>query len=85
MAPLAASAHDVEQAIKQMAHVGCSRSTSGLGWGNDRLDQAILVIAQSLTRSKVADPFAIRKRPHFGLQMGKPPGHPQHGSPCSSN
>ena len=85
MAPLATSPHEIEQAIQQAAHVCGPRPPAGLGWRNEWLDQAILVIAQSLTRSKVADPGAIRERPHSGLQIGKPPGHPQHGSPCSSN
>jgi hypothetical protein len=71
MAPLATSPHEIEQAIQQAAHVCGPRPPARLGWGNERFDQAILVIAQSLTGSKVADPSAIRGRPHCDLQTGK--------------
>jgi hypothetical protein len=76
MAPLATSPHEIEQAIQQAAHVCGPRPPAGLGWRNEWLDQAILVIAQSLAGSKVADPSAIRGRPHCGLQTGKVPGVP---------
>src|SRR3954470_22997269 len=66
-----------------MAHVGCPWPPAGLGGRNERLDQAILIIAQSLAGPKVADPGAIRGRPHSGLQTGKVPGAPsaRHRSP----
>ena len=74
MAPLATGAHEIEQAVEQAAHVCGPRPPAGLSWRNERFDQAILVIAQSLARSKVADPSAIRGRPHCGLQTGKGSG-----------
>jgi len=74
VAPLATGAHEIEQAVEQAAHVCGPRPPAGLSWRNERFDQAILVIAQSLARSKVADPSAIRGRPHCGLQTGKGSG-----------
>src|SRR4029079_18121325 len=59
---------------EQAAHVCGPRPPAGLSWRNERFDQAILVIAQSLARSKVADPSAIRVRPHYALQTGKGSG-----------
>ena len=85
MAPLATGPHEIEQAVQQAAHVCGPRPTSRLGGRNERFDQAILIIAQSLAGSKVADPSAIRGRPHCGLQTGKVPGHPQHGTDRPSN
>src|SRR3712207_2740800 len=54
----------------------------GLGWRNERLDQAILVIAQSLAGPKVADPGAICRRPHSGLLAGEPSGCHHHSIPA---
>ena len=82
MAPLATGPHEIEQAIQQAAHVCGPRPPAGLGWRNERLDQAILVIAQSLAGSKVADPSAICRRPHSGLPAGEPPGRHHHSSPA---
>ncbi len=76
MAPRATGPHEIEQAVQQAAHVCGPRPPAGLSGRNERLDQAILVIAQSLAGPKVADPGAIRGRPPCSLQTAKVPGAP---------
>ena len=83
MAPLAAGPDNVEQAVQQAAHVGGAWPTSGLGRRDEWRDQAILVIAQGLAGSKIADQRAILGCPHDGLQTGEPPGKPS-ARPSSS-
>ena len=71
MAPLASGAHDMEQAVQQAPHVGGPGPPAGLGRGKERLDQAVLVIAQGLTGAKVPNPCTICGRPHRSLQNGE--------------
>jgi hypothetical protein len=79
MAPLAPGAHDVEQTVQHAPHVGRPGTPAGLGRRNERLDQAILVIAEGLTGTKVSNPCTIRGRPHRSLQKGEvsPPEQPE--------
>ncbi len=71
MPPLTAGSHDIEQAVQQAPHVRGPRSPAGLGRRDERLDQAILIMAQSLA-GKVAEPSAICRCPHAGLLAGEP-------------
>src|SRR5689334_2225833 len=71
VAPLAPRAHDVEQTVQHAPHIGGPGSPAGLGRGNERLDQAILVVAEGLTGAKVSNPCTIRGRPHRSLQKGE--------------
>ena len=70
MPPLAASAHQVEQPVQQMSYVGRARAASGLGGWDKRLQQAELIITQSLARPIAPDQRAIFRRPHGDLQAG---------------
>ena len=75
MAPLASGAHDIEQTVQHAPHVGRPGPPAGLGRREERLDPAVLVIAQGLTGAKVSNQCAIFGRPHHSLQNGKSP-HP---------
>src|SRR3954469_6356363 len=66
-AALAPGVRDVEQAVQHAPHVGCPGAPAGLGWGNELLDQAILVIAEGLTGAKVSNPCTILGHPHRSL------------------
>ena len=55
VAPLATSAHDVEQAIQHEPHVRRAGASAGLRRWEEWLDQAILVIAQRLTGAKISN------------------------------
>ena len=59
VAPLAPRAHDMEQAVQHQPHIGRPGPTAGLGRGEERLDQTVLVIAQGLTGTKVPNPCTI--------------------------
>ena len=71
MAPLTPSAHDIEQAVQHLPHIGGPRPTAGFRRWDERLDQAILIIAQGLTRAKVPNQHSILRGPHRGLQNGQ--------------
>jgi hypothetical protein len=71
MAPLAAGAHDVEQAVQQTPHVRGARPTSGLGPRDQRSKQAELIIAERLAGPKVPNQSAIRECPHQRPPDGK--------------
>ena len=77
--PLTAGAHDIEQAVEQAPHVGCSRPPSGLGGRDQRLQQPELVITQRLAGPKIPDQRAICGRPHADLHEEKPPKGRHHG------
>src|SRR5215207_1639155 len=79
--PLAASAHDIEQAIQQAAHVCGPRPPTGFGGRDERLQQPILVIAQRLAGPKIPNQHAILKRPHRSLPAREPPRTPSPQSP----
>jgi len=64
VAPLAAGPYDVEQRIQQSAHVRAARTSAGLRRWEQRLDQAVLVIAQSLTGAVIANQPMVLGRPH---------------------
>lgn len=74
--PLAARAHDVEQGVQHAPDVRLARSAAGLGGGDERLDQPILVVTQGLPRPEIPDQRTIRRRPHGDLRMGMPPRTP---------
>ena len=89
MPPLAAGAHEVEEAIQQLSHVRGPRPPTGLGGRNERLQQAELVIRQCLAGAKVPNQRAISRRPHGGLQAGnrlqrRPIGQDQPVKPAPS-
>src|SRR3954452_17638723 len=79
MAPLAPGAHAVEQTVQQAPDVGGPGTPAGLARRNERLDQAILVIAEGLTGTNVSNPCTICGRPHRSLQKGEisPPEQPE--------
>ena len=70
MAPLTPSAYDVEQAVQRSPHIGGPRPTARFRRRDERLDQAVLIIAQGLTRAKVPNQHSILGCPHRGLQNG---------------
>ena len=53
MAPLTPGAHDIEQAVQHPPHIGGPGSTAQLRRRDERLDQAVLIIAQGLAGAKV--------------------------------
>jgi len=71
--PLAAGAHDIEQAVQQAAHVRGPRPPAGFSRWDERLQQPILIIAQRLAGPKIPNQNTIFRRPHTGLQAGEPP------------
>jgi hypothetical protein len=70
VAPLTPGAHDIEQAIQHPPHIGGPRPTAGFRRWDERLDQAVLIIAQGLTGAKVPNQRSILGCPHRGLQNG---------------
>ena len=76
MPPLAAGAHDVEQAVEQAPHVRRARPTARLGGRNERLQQPKLLVVQRLPGAEVSDQRAIFGRPHADLRVGEAPGSP---------
>jgi hypothetical protein len=84
MAPLAPGAHDIEQTVQQAPHVGRPGPPTGLRRRDERLDQAVLVIAQGLAGAKVSDQCANFGRPHRCLRKGgvsHPNSHQHNRSP----
>ena len=55
VAPLATSAHDVEQAIQHAPHVSRAGALATFRRRDERLDQAVLIIAQRLTGAKTSN------------------------------
>jgi hypothetical protein len=70
MPPLAAGAHEMEQAIEQLSHVRGPRPPTGLAGRDERLQRAELAIGQCLAGAKVPNQRAISRHPHGGLQAG---------------
>jgi hypothetical protein len=70
MAPLTPGAHDIEQAVQHLPHIGGPRPIARFRRRDERLDQAVLIIAQGLTRAKIPNQRSILGRPHQGLQNG---------------
>ena len=70
MAPLTSSAHDIEQAVQHLPHIGGPRPTTRFRRWDERLDQAVLIIAQGLTGTIVPNQHSILGCPHRGLQNG---------------
>jgi hypothetical protein len=71
MAPLAAGAHDVEQAVQQASQIRGSRPTSQFRRRDQRFEQAILIIAERLAGPEVPHQRTILGCPHGGLQKGQ--------------
>jgi hypothetical protein len=44
VAPLTPSAHDIEQAVQHLPHIGGPRPTAGFRRRDERLDQAVLSV-----------------------------------------
>src|SRR5687768_7172313 len=59
MAPPTPSAHNMEQAVQHLPHIGGPRPTAGFRRWDERLDQAVLIIAQGLTGAKVPNQHSI--------------------------
>ena len=53
MAPLTPGSHDIEQAVQHLPHIGGPGPTARFRWRDERLDQAVLIIAQGLAGAKV--------------------------------
>jgi hypothetical protein len=68
VAPLTPRAHDIEQAIQHPPHIGRPGPTAGFRRRDERLDQAVLIIAQRLTGAIVPNQRTILGCPHQGLQ-----------------
>jgi hypothetical protein len=68
VAPLTPRAHDIEQAIQHQPHIGRPGPTARFRRRDERLDQAVLIIAQRLTGAKVPNQRTILRRPHRSLQ-----------------
>ena len=60
MAPLTAGAHDIEQAVQHLPHIGRPGPSAGFRRRDERLDQAVLIIAQRLTGAKVSNQRTIQ-------------------------
>ena len=76
MPPLAAGAHDIEQAVQQAAHVRGPPPTTGLGSWDQRFEQPILTIAECLAGPVIPNQSPIFGCPHVGLQVGELPTTP---------
>lgn len=68
VAPLATGPHDVEQAVQHLPHVGRPGPPTGFCRRDERLDHAVLVIAQGLTSAEITDPGTFLGRPHRCLR-----------------
>lgn len=55
VAPPTTGAHNIKQAVQHKPHIGRPGPTTRLGRRDERLDQAVLVIAQGLTGTKVSN------------------------------
>src|SRR4051794_37121001 len=69
VAPLAAGAHEIEQAVQHPPHVGGARPAPGLGRRDQRHEEGVLLVAQGLPGAEVADEGPALRCPH-----GPPPG-----------
>jgi hypothetical protein len=79
MTPLAPGPHDIEQAVEQPPYVRRPRSAARLRRRDERFEQVVLVIAQSLATPQVSNQGAVLGRPHRrspskGLLPKRPPG-----------
>jgi hypothetical protein len=72
MPPLAAGAHEVEEAIQQLPHVRGPRPPTALGGRDERLQQAKLVIRQCLAGAKIPDQRAISRRSLIAAPLSRP-------------
>src|SRR5215203_3863807 len=68
--PLAAGAHEVEEAVQQVPHVRASRPPSRPGGRDQRFQKPELIVRQCLAGAEIPDQRAISGRPHGGLQAG---------------
>jgi len=59
VAPLTPSAHDIEQAVQHAPHVSRAGPPATFRRRDERLDQAVLIIAQRLTGAKVPNQRSI--------------------------
>ena len=70
VAPLTPGAYDIEQTVQHEPHISRPRPTAGFRRRDERLDQAVLIIAQRLTGAIVPNQRTILRRPHRSLQNG---------------
>ena len=68
MAPRTSSAHDIEPAVQHLPHISRPRPAAAFRRWDERLDQAVLIIAQRLTGAKLPHQRTILRRPHRNLQ-----------------
>src|SRR3954451_16514447 len=64
MAPLASRSNHIEQGIEQPPHVRRPRPASRFGRRDQRFEQTVLIIAQSLAAAEVSDQGALVRAPH---------------------
>jgi hypothetical protein len=64
VAPLTAGSHEVEQAVQPPPYVGRARPTAGLGGRDQRREQGVLLIAERLPGTEVADKGPVLRCPH---------------------
>ena len=68
--PLAAGAHEVEEAVQQVPHVRASRPPSRPGGRDQRFQEPELIVRQGLAGAATPNQRAISGHPHGGLQAG---------------
>jgi hypothetical protein len=66
--PLATGAHEVEQPVQKLPHVGGAGPPTRLGRWDQRFEQAVLVVAQHLPGSEITHKGAAFRCPHRDLQ-----------------
>ena len=59
MAPLTPGAHDIEQTVEHLPHISRPRPAAAFRRWDERLDQAVLIIAQGLAGAKVPNQNSI--------------------------
>ena len=68
--PLAAGAHEVEEAVQQVPHVRASRPPSRPGGRDQRFQEPELIVRQCLAGAATPNQRAISGHPHGGLHAG---------------
>jgi hypothetical protein len=81
MPPLAPGPHDIEQAVEHPPQVRRPGPAARLGRRDERLDRAVLLIAQGLAAPDLSHQGAFLGRPHRRSPSG---GSPQERPPGST-
>ena len=89
VAPLAAGAHEVEQAVQHPPHVGRARpAVRRLGGRDDRGQQGVLLVAEGLPGTEIADqrpagsPLSTWRASRKGCSPPEPPTRPLRPMPA---